>query len=208
MCNSGPRDDSNSLCGSVSEAKNVPVTIPAVFGLHRCLLCRLHRGAHRHQRSSYRSGLPSCSVAHRHSEIIRLQGWYPLSDRLARTKCFTQLDLTNAYHWIRIREEALPSWSKCRFRREKFCFLGYIVSSHVVLTFRCSPNFYRGSIQGFSKIAAPLTLMLRTSSSTDSSTSVTQIAVEYNGIDGGGDKSVKKSSESRRIVKSRKTSRA
>ena len=63
-------------------------------------------------------------------------------------------------------------------------------------------------IQGFSKIAAPLTSMLRTSSSTDSSTSATQIAVEYDGVDGGGGKSVEKSSKSRRIVKSRKTSKA
>ena len=50
--------------------------------------------------------------------------------------------------------------------------------------------------------------MLRTSSSRDSSTSVTQIAVEYNGIDGGGGKSIEKLSESQKIVKSWKTSRA
>ena len=43
--------------------------------------------------------------------------------------------------------------------------------------------------------------MLRTSSSTDSSTSATQIAVEDDGVDGGGGKSVEKSSKSRRIVK-------
>ena len=65
-------DNDKSLCGSVSKAKNVhpfrqaqiasldvekvPVTILAVFGLHRRLLCTLHRGvtrAHRHQRLSY-----------------------------------------------------------------------------------------------------------------------------------------------------------
>ena len=75
------------------------------------------------------------------------------------------------------------------------------MSSHVALTFRCSSDFYRRSIQGFNKIAAPLTSMLRTSSSTDSSTSVTQIAVEYDGVGDGGGKSVEKSSKSRRIVK-------
>ena len=75
------------------------------------------------------------------------------------------------------------------------------MSSHVALTFRCSSDFYRRSIQGFSKIAAPLTSMLRTSSSTDSSTSATQIAVKCDGVDGGGGKSVEKSSKSRRIVK-------
>ena len=74
------------------------------------------------------------------------------------------------------------------------------MSSHVALTFRCSSDFYRRSIQGFNKIAAPLTSMLRTSSSTDSSTSATQIAVEYDGVDGGGGQLVEKSSKSRRIV--------
>ena len=48
-------------------------------------------------------------------------------------------------------------------------------------------------------IAAPLTSMLRTSSSTDSSNSATQIAVEYDEVDGGrsgaGGKLVKKSSK-------------
>ena len=50
-------------------------------------------------------------------------------------------------------------------------------------------------IQSFSAIAAPLTLMLKTSLSTNLSTSKTQIAVEYDEVDGGG-KSVKKSSKS------------
>ena len=63
------------------------------------------------------------------------------------------------------------------------------MSGQVVLTFRYSPNFYQGFIQGFSKIAAPLTLMLRTSSSTDSSTSMTQIVVEFDKIDDGGSRS-------------------
>ena len=47
--------------------------------------------------------------------------------------------------------------------------------------------------------------MLRTSSSTDSSTSATQIAVEYDGVDGGGGQLVEKSSKSRRIVKESKS---
>ena len=47
-----------------------------------------------------------------------------------------------------------------------------------------------------------ITSMLRMSSSTDSSTSATQIVVDYDGVDGGVvGKSVKKSSKSRRIVK-------
>ena len=97
----------------------------------------------------------------------------------------------------------IPSWSKCQFRQKEVCFLGYVVSSQVVLTFRCSSNFYRRSIQGFSKIATPLILMLRTSSSTDSLTSAAQIVVKYNGVDsgGGGGKSVKKSSKVKKTSK-------
>ena len=82
------------------------------------------------------------------------------------------------------------------------------MSSIVALTFRYSSDFYRRFIQGFNKIATLLTSMLRTSSSTDSSTSMTQIAVEDDGVDGGSGKLVEKSSKSRRIVKSRKTSKA
>ena len=38
-------------------------------------------------------------------------------------------------------------------------------------------------------LLAPLTSMLRTSSSTDSSISATQIVVDYDGVDGGGGRS-------------------
>ena len=55
-------------------------------------------------------------------------------------------------------------------------------------------------IQGFSAVAASLTSMLETSSSMNPSTSETQIAFQYDEVDGGG-KSVKKLSKSRRIVK-------
>ena len=73
--------------------------------------------------------------------------------------------------------------------RKIFVSLGYIMSSQVVLAFRCSADFYQGFIQGFSKIAVPLTSMLRTSSLRDSSTSMTQIVVEYDGVDNGGGRS-------------------
>ena len=56
-----------------------------------------------------------------------------------------------------------------------------------------------------------ITSMVRTSSSTDSSASAAQIVVEFDGVDtggGGGGKSTKKLSKSRRIVKSWKTSKA
>ena len=73
-----------------------------------------------------------------------------------------------------------------------------------MLTFKCSPDFYRGLIQGFSKIAAPHTLMLRTSASTDSSTSAARVIVKYDEVDGGRSGAVDKSSKSRRIIKSQK----
>ena len=49
-------------------------------------------------------------------------------------------------------------------------------------------------IQGFNTVAAPLISMFRTSSSTDSSTSTTHIALEYDKNDASG-KSVDKSSK-------------
>ena len=48
--------------------------------------------------------------------------------------------------------------------------------------------------QTFSRVVAPLTSMFRTSSSTDSSTSATQIAFEHDEVDAGG-KSVEMSSK-------------
>ena len=78
--------------------------------------------------------------------------------------------------WI----EALSSWSKCQFR-QKVCFLGYVVSSHVALTFRCLSNLYQHSIPRW-KIAAPLTSMLKTSGSTDST-----IRPRKGGVGVGGD---------------------
>ena len=105
-------------------------------------------------------------------------------DRLGRAKCFTQMDLTNTCHRMQIQEEALSSWSKCRFHQE-VRFLGYVVASQGVRiqeerieadktwlepqsvrdiqVFVGFDNFYQRFIQRFSEIAAPLTLMLKTS---------------------------------------------
>ena len=76
-----------------------------------------------------------------------------------------RLTMKNRYPLPLIK--ALPSWLKSQFWQE-VCFLGYVVSRHVVLTFKYSSNFYRRFIQDFSRIAASLTLMLKTSGSTDS----------------------------------------
>ena len=73
---------------------------------------------------------------------------------------------------------------KCRFHQDEVCFLGYVVSSkgismeaerievvrkwpepksvRDIQVFLGFANFYRRFIQGFSRIAAPLTSMLKT----------------------------------------------
>ena len=63
--------------------------------------------------------------------------WRPGHCSPARTIDFDCATINNQYllPWI----EALPSWSNCQFRQE-VRFLGYVMSSHVVLTFRCSWN--------------------------------------------------------------------
>ena len=71
-------------------------------------------------------------------------------------------------------------------------FPGYIMFSHIVLTFRCLSDFYQGFIQGFSKITMLPTSILRTSLSIDLSTSATQIALKYDEVDGGGGKLIEK----------------
>ena len=62
-------------------------------------------------------------------------------------------------------------------------FLDYVRSNHVVLTFRCFSDAPKLMCP-----PAPLTLMLKTSSLTDSSTNAAQIMLEYDGIDDGGDR--------------------
>ena len=141
-----------SIRGSVSEAKNVPVTIPAEY-------------------SDYTDVFPSDSAA----ELPEPTGTpilfiYKKNGSLRLCVDYRGLiTIKNRYPLPLIDE--LPSWSKCRFRRQVVRFLG--------------------------KIAAPLTSMLRTSLLTDSLTSVAQIVVKYDGVDGGGGggKSVKKSSK-------------
>ena len=64
-------------------------------------------------------------------------------------------------------------------------------------------NCYRRFIQAFDKIAAPLTLMLGTSSSAGSSSNSTPtvVAVDDNEVGGGGGRKIKKTAKSRKIVK-------
>ena len=81
--------------------------------------------------------------------------------------------------------------------------------SYVALTFRCLSNFYQCFIRGFKWIAIPLTSMLKMTESSD--LALRKLGTdEVVGIGGRADKTVvdlSKLSKSRRIVKSRKTSK-
>ena len=92
-----------------------------------------------------------------------------------------------AVHWVldQLRKYLLfANLKKCRFHQDEVCFLGYVVSSkgismevkrikvvrkwpepksvRDIQVFLGFANFYRQFIQGFSRIAAPLTSMLKT----------------------------------------------
>ena len=231
-------------------------------------------------------------VDYRGLNNLTIKNWYPLPligeslDRLGRAKRFTQLDLTNAYHRMRIREgdewktafqtryghfeyQVMPfglsnapatfqgyinkilaeklnvfvivylddiliytkdtgqahvkavCWvlenlrkhdlfahlKKCRFHQDEVRFLGYVVSTQGVRmederieavkswpepksvrdiqVFIGFANFYRRFIQGFSKIAAPLTSMLKTSSAANTQPQKSMV-VDDEGVIGGG----------------------
>ena len=143
-----PGNHDKSLCCSILEAKNVSVTVPA-----KCLY---------HTNVSFPNStkeLPKRTGINDH--LINLvdtkQPSYALSSHLLllRTSFICKTDgslwlcvrglnyltMKNRYPLLLIK--ALSFWSKCQFRLEEGYFLGYLMSSHVALTFRCSSNFYR-----------------------------------------------------------------
>ena len=100
-----------------------------------------------------------------------------------------------AVQWVleQLRKFSLyANLKKCRFHQDEVWFLGYVVSSkgirmedeqieavkqwpepqsvRDIQVFLGFANFYRRFIQGFSRIAAPLTSMLKTSGGTESKT--------------------------------------
>ena len=77
------------------------------------------------------------------------------------------------------------------------------MSSHIVLTFKCSPDFYRRFIQGFSRIAAPLTSMLKTTGSSGLSAPKAFRAENDEIVEGGGraDETVVDSSKLSKVEK-------
>ena len=99
----------------------------------------------------------------------------------------------SAVRWVleQLRKFSLfANLKKCRFHQEEVRFLGYVVSSkgirmederieavkqwpepqsiRDIQVFLGFANFYRQFIQGFSRIAAPLTSIVKTSESTES----------------------------------------
>ena len=239
-------------------------------------------------------------VDYRGLNNLTIKNRYPLPligeslDRLGRAKRFTQLDLTSAYHRMRIKEgdewktafrtryghfeyQVMPfglsnipasfqgyinkilaekldifvivylddiliytedqgrghveavRWvldilrknglfanlKKCRFHKDEVRFLGYVVSSQGIRmederieavrnwpepksvrdiqVFIGFANFYRRFIRGFSRIAASLTSMLKTTGSSDSA----QRDDDNEVVGGGGDRNLSKSKKSK-----------
>ena len=117
----------------------------------------------------------------------------------------------DAVRWVldQLRKYSLfANLKKCRFYQDKICFLEYVVSSkgisieaerievikkwpesksvRDIQVFLGFANFYRQFIQGFSKIAAPLTSMLKTTMSSQVLVADEVLAAdEVDGVEGG-----------------------
>ena len=108
------------------------------------------------------------------------------------------------------KNDLFANLKKCRFHQDEVCFLEYILSAQRVQikdekieamrnwpepksvrdiqVFLGFANFYQRFIQGFSKIAGPLTSMLRTTRSAENSPSLMAEDAEVDSIGGGGDR--------------------
>ena len=142
----------------------------------------------------------------------------------------------DAVRWVldQLRKYSLfANLKKCRFYQDKICFLEYVVSSkgisieaerievikkwpesksvRDIQVFLGFANFYRQFIQGFSKIAAPLISMLKTTVSSQVLVANEVLAAdEINGIK-GGDKSIEKCgklSKTKKLSKFQKLSKS
>ena len=127
-----------------------------------------------------------------------------------------------AVRWVLnfLRKNGLfANLKKCQFYKNKVSFLGYVVLSQGIpiederieavrnwsepksvqniQVFIGFTNFYRRFIQGFNRIAAPLTLMLKT---TESSDLAPRLRANDNEVVGGGGKA-----DDRNLSKSKKS---
>ena len=122
------------------------------------------------------------------------------------------------------RHGLFANLKKCRFHKDKVCFLGYVLSAQGVRmederikavknwpkptsvkdiqVFISFANLYQRFIRGFSKIAASLTSMLKTTGSSTKSASKAFRADDNEVVGGGGgrvDETVKNSSKSKKL---------
>ena len=127
-----------------------------------------------------------------------------------------------AVRWVLdlLRKNGLfANLKKCRFHKDEVRFLGYVVSSQGIRmederievvrnwpepksmrdiqVFIGFANFYQWFIRSFSRIAAPLTSMLKTTGSSDSAPRLGANDDEV--VGGGGDKDLSKSKKSKNI---------
>ena len=149
-----------------------------------------------------------------------------LDDILIYTKDAGQAHI-NAVCWVleELRKHGLfAKLKKCRFYKDKICFLGYVLSAQEIRiedekieavrnwpelksirdiqVFLGFANFYWRFIQSFNKIAGPLTLILKTSpiQSAENSSLLINVAEDAEvGFDGGDceDRTIKKSPRSK-----------
>ena len=137
----------------------------------------------------------------------------------------------NAMRWVldHLRKHGLyANFKKCQFYQDEVCFLGYVVSAQGIRmedkrieavrnwpepksvqdiqVFIGFANFYRRFIRGFSRVAAPLTSMLKTTGSSGSALSV--LGIEDEVVGGGGsraDETARNLSKAKILSKSKKS---
>ena len=162
-------DHDKSLCRLVLEAENVFVLVPAEC-LYHTNVSSLNSTVELPERTGINDHLINLVNA---KEPLYALLSHPLP---LRTLFICKIDVNlrlciRGFNYLTMKKQyplflikALSAWLKCQFRL-KVRFLGYMIFSYIALIFRCLFDFYRRFIPGFSRIAAPLTSMLKTTGS-------------------------------------------